>query len=477
MSQQYSIKLQKFDLIVIGAGSGLEVANAAYQHGLRVAVAEKDRMGGTCLNNGCIPSKLLIHSADIAETIKRADLFGIKVDGYAIEFEKIVQRVNSITDSDSDGIRNAFEGIDNPKLFPKECKFVGPKTITIVGDDSQDIITAEKILIASGARPRIPNIKGLEGTGYLTSEEALRLKKQPHTLTIIGGGYIACELAHFFGALGTKINIIQRKNVLIPNEDEEVSQKFTEVFSKKYNVYVDYETEYVSRENEPNSGSKFHVIAKKDTSGNSIELVSDQLLIAAGRIPNSDTLDLAKTGVRVGEKGYIKTDKYLETDVNGIFALGDIIGRYLFKHNANHEARYVANNILHPDKKVPVNYAAMPHAIFSSPQVAGVGFTEHELKKEGLEYQKSVYSYINTAMGHALEDRDGFVKFLADKTNGKILGCHIIGSEASILIHEVLVAMRADDNGGNIENITKTVHIHPALSEVVARAAADIRRK
>ena len=469
--------MQKFDLIVIGAGSGLVVANAAYQHGLRVAVVEKDRMGGTCLNNGCIPSKLLIHSADIAETIKRADLFGIKVEGYAIEFEKIVQRVNSITDSDSDGIRNALEGVDNPKLFTKDCKFIGPKTITIVGDDSQDIITAEKILIASGARPRIPNIKGLEGTGYLTSEEALRLKKQPHTLTIIGGGYIACELAHFFGALGTKINIIQRKNVLIPNEDEEVSQKFTEIFSKKYNVYLDYETEYVSKENEPNSGSKFHVIAKKDTSGNSIELVSDQLLIAAGRIPNSDTLDLEKTGVRVGEKGYIKTDKYLETDTNGIFALGDIIGRYLFKHNANHEARYVANNILHPDKKVPVNYAAMPHAIFSSPQVAGVGFTEHELKKEGLEYQKSVYSYINTAMGHALEDRDGFVKFLVDKTKRKILGCHIIGSEASILIHEVLVAMRADDNGGTIDNITKTVHIHPALSEVVARAAAGIHRK
>ncbi|MGC1931136.1 MAG: FAD-dependent oxidoreductase, partial [Candidatus Nitrosopolaris sp.] len=297
--------MQKFDLIVIGTGSGLDVANAAYQHGLRVAVVEKDRMGGTCLNNGCIPSKLLIHSADVAETIKRAELFGIKVDGYSIEFEKIVQRVNSITDSDSDGIRNAFEGVDNPKLFPKGCKFIGPKTITII-EDGQSIITAEKILIAAGARPRIPNIKGLEGTGYLTSDEALRLKKQPHTLTIIGGGYIACELAHFFGALGTKINIIQRKKVLIPNEDEEVSQRFTEIFSKKYNVYVGYETEYVSRENDNNS-SKFHVVAKEDASGKSLELMSDQLLIAAGRIPNSDTLDLEKTGVRVGEKGYIKT--------------------------------------------------------------------------------------------------------------------------------------------------------------------------
>lgn len=471
MSQLYSIKLQEFDLIVIGTGSGLDVANAAYQHGLRVAIIEKDRMGGTCLNNGCIPSKLLIHSADVAETIKRANLFGIKVDGYAIEFEKIVQRVNSITDSDSDRIRNAFDGVDNPKLIPKECKFIGPKTITIVGEDSNNIITAEKILIAAGSRPRIPNIKGLEGTGYLTSDEALRLKKQPHTLTIIGGGYIACELAHFFGALGTKINIIQRKKFLIPNEDEEVSQKFTEIFSKKYSVYLSYETEYVSREN-----NKFHVVAKEDTSGKSLGIVSDQLLIAAGRIPNSDTLDLEKTGVRVNEKGYIKTDRFLETDVNGIFALGDIIGRYLFKHNANHEAQYAFNNILHPSKKIPVNYAAMPHAIFSSPQVAGVGFTEQELKKEGIEYQKSVYSYINTAMGLALEDRDGFVKFLVDKMNGKILGCHIIGSEASILIHEVLVTMRADDNGGTLDNIIKTVHIHPALSEVVARAAANIRR-
>jgi mycothione reductase len=381
MSQLYSIKLQEFDLIVIGTGSGLDVANAAYQHGLRVAIIEKDRMGGTCLNNGCIPSKLLIHSADVAETIKRANLFGIEVHGYDIEFEKIVGRVNSITDSESDEIKRAFEGIDNPKLFPKGCKFIGPKTIRI-SEDSDSILTAEKILIAAGSRPRIPNIKGLEGTGYLTSDEALRLRKQPHTLTIIGGGYIACELAHFFGALGTKINIIQHKHLLIPDEDEEVSQKFTEVFSKKYDVCIGYETEYVSRQD--NDNNKFHVIAKESVSGKPLELVSDQLLIAAGRIPNSDTLDLEKIGVRVREKGYIKTDRFLETNVSGIFALGDIIGRYLFKHNANHEAQYAFNNILHPDKKIPVNYAAMPHAVFSSPQVAGVGLTEQELKKEGI---------------------------------------------------------------------------------------------
>jgi dihydrolipoamide dehydrogenase len=471
-----SQELQKFDLVVIGSGSGLDVANAAFQHGLRVAVVEKDRLGGTCLNRGCIPSKLLIHSADIVETIKQAELFGIRVDGYSIQFEKIVGRVNRKIDSDSDEIRDAFEGVENPKLFLGECKFVGPKTIGILHSGTQSTIGAEKILIATGSRPRIPDINGLSGTGYITSDEALRIKTQPHILTIIGGGYIASELAHFFGALGTKINIIQHKDVLIPDEDEEVSQKFTEIFSRKYNVYLGYETQCVSRQNDGNSGTKFHVLAEQDSSGQSIELVSDQLLIAAGRVPNSDLLDLEKTNVKTNKRGYIKADRYLETNVDGIFALGDIVGRYLFKHNANHEAQYAFNNILHPEQKIPVDYTAMPHAIFSSPQVASVGFKEQELKREGnIEYKKSVYHYINTAMGQALEDKEGFVKFLVNSKTRKILGCHIIGSQASILIHEVLVAMKAADSyDGTIDNITRTVHIHPALSEVVAKAAYDI---
>jgi dihydrolipoamide dehydrogenase len=234
-------------------------------------------------------------------------------------------------------------------------------------------------------------------------------------------------------------------------------------------VYLGYDTNFVSK----NPDSKFHVVAKK-SSGKSLELISDLLLVAVGRIPNSDILDLEKTGVKVNKKGYIITDRYLETNVKGIFALGDAIGRYLFKHSANHEAQYAFNNIVYPTEKVPISYNAMPHAIFCSPQVAGVGFTEQELKenKKGSEYQKSVYPYIKTAMGEAIEDRDGFVKFLVNKENNKILGCHIIGSDASTLIHEVLVAIKAGD--GRIDSIAKTIHIHPALSEVVARAAYNI---
>jgi mycothione reductase len=469
--------MQKFDLIVIGGGSGLDVATSAAQHGLTVAVVERERMGGTCLNRGCIPSKFLIHSSDVIETIKQAAKFGIVISGYAVEFQKIVQRVNDFTDHESEEIRSAFEGIKNPKLFSKECKFIGPKTIKLIDnpnhdDSEQNIIAGEKILIAAGTRPKIPSIAGLEETDYITSDEALRLKHQPATLTIIGGGYVACEMAHFFGALGTKINIIQIDDVLLPNEDEDISQNFTRVFSKKYNVFLGYETEYVSKINEDGS-MKFFVQSKKKSE--SLELVSDQLLIAAGRIPNSDTLNLDKTSVEVDVRGNIKTNMYLETNINGIFALGDIVGRYLFKHSANHEAKYAYNNIIHHNNKIPVDYTAIPHAIFTSPQIPGVGFTEQKLKNQNqIQYVKSIYPYINTAMGKAIDDQDGFVKFLVDKESRKILGCHIIGDQASILIHEVLVAMMSDDkHSGTIDNIVRTIHIHPALSEVVLRAAAE----
>ena len=452
--------MKTFDLIVIGSGSGLDVANAAAQSGLKVAIVEKSRMGGTCLNRGCIPSKLLIHSADVAETIKTAGIFGINVTSYTVDFEKIVRRSNSIIDSESDGIMNAFSGVDNPRLFHGECRFVGSKTIQV----NDEAIKAEKILIASGSRPKIPKIKGLDGTGFLTSDEALRLTKQPKVLTIIGGGYIGAELAHFYGALGTKINIIQRRNAVLPAEDEEIASKFSEVFKRKYKLYLGYEPESVKKK-----GQTFAVRASNST-GENIEIESDQLLVSVGRTPNSDTLNLGATGVEIDDRGYVKVDEYLETTAKGIFALGDAVGRYLFKHSANHEAQYAYNNIIQDNKMIPVDYTGMPHAIFSSPQIAGVGYTEQALKREKIPYEKSVYQYIKTAMGEAIEDKDGFVKFLASN-DGKILGCHIIGSHASVLIHEVLVAIRL---GAGVRDIARAVHIHPALSEVVSRAASSI---
>lgn len=461
---QESDDIREFDLIVIGSGAGLEVASAAAQSGLKVAIVEKSSMGGTCLNTGCIPSKLLLHSADVVETIKSANLFGINVEKFSIDFQKIVERVTSIVDSHSNDIRKSLDNSENPKLFSSQCKFVDDKVL-LVGEEK---ISSSAILIAAGTRPRIPNIKGLNTTNYVTSDEALRLREQPKVLTIIGGGYIAAELGHFFGSLGTKINIIHHGGYLLPKEDEEISKKFTEVFSKKYNLYLDCTPDLVTKKN-----GKFVVSLKGSGANNYQEIESDQLLIAAGRVPNSDSLDLPKTGVDVNDNGYIKVDGTLTTNVGGIFALGDIIGRHQFRHSANLESQYAFYNIVNSKKKIKVDYSAMPHAIFSSPQVAGVGYKEQELKASGkMDYHKSIYRYIDTAMGKALEDTEGFVKFLVSKKDRKILGCHIIGSQASILIHEVLVAIKSGD--GTIDNISKTVHVHPALSEVVSRAAITI---
>ena len=456
--------MQKFDLIVIGSGSGLDVAKAIAHHGPTVAIVERSKMGGTCLNTGCIPSKLLLHSADVAETIKRAHLFGINTNGFSVDFRRIVERVNTIIDNDSEKIKNALEGLDNPKLISKECKFIGVKTLSCEGNNEE--LTAEKILIAAGSRPKIPDIEGLNNTSYLTSDEALRLTKQPNVLTIIGGGYIACELAHFFGSLGTEIHIVQNKDRLIPSEDQDVSKKITELYFKKYNLHLDCTAQSVSRK-----GSTYN-IKTRNVSGDVVEIVSDQLLIAAGRTPNSDTLDLEKTGVLTNDEGYITTDDYLETNVRGIFALGDVIGRYPFKHSANLEAQYAYHNILNQDEKIAVDYTAMPHAIFCSPQVAGVGYTEQELSRMKVEYKKSYHEYIHTAMGKAILDEAGFVKFMINAKSKEILGCHMLGTEASILIHEVIPIMR--NGNGTIGKIVNSIHVHPALSEVVAKAAFEL---
>ena len=479
--------MKEFDLIVIGGGSGLDIANAAAQQGLKVAIIEKGRLGGTCLNRGCIPSKLLIHSADIIETIKNADVFGINVNGLSIDFQKIMNRVNEITDTESDEIKKGLMQSDNPKLFAKECRFIGEKKIALPAEDKKDneeSHTAEKIVVAAGAKPKIPKINGLAESGFITSDEALRLQKQPRVLTFIGGGYIACELAHFFGSLGTKINIIQKNNLLIPHEDKEIAEKLTEIFSKKFNVYLGCNPQSVFKikingdgNDSPNdtitngNNETFRVMATTPN-GDTIKIDSDQLIVSIGREPNTRSLDLEKTGVTVNGKGFVKVDEYLETTKKGVFAIGDVVGKYQFKHSANLEAQYAYNNLMDNNKKMAVDYTAMPRAIFSSPQVAAVGFTEQELIENGADYLKSSYPYIKTGMGQAIEDKDGFVKFLVNKKDRKILGCHILGTDASVLIHEVLVIMRSGDNV--IDNILYTVHIHPSLSEVIARGAGTI---
>jgi len=448
--------MQQFDLMVIGSGSGLEVSAEGAALGLSVAIVEEGPFGGTCLNRGCIPSKMLIHCADVMETINRAHLFGIKATVQGVDWQAIIARAVDEVDADARSIEEGNRQADNIKVFKGRGRFVENKTLEVNGEQ----ISAETVLIAAGTRPSVPDIPGLDGVPYITSDEALRLPEQPRRLAILGGGYIAAEMAHFFGALGTEVTLIHRGPQLLRAEDDDVARRFTEVYQRKVNMLLNTQ---ISR---AESRGK-EIVLQVSSDGSTAEVVADGLLVATGRVPNTDLLNVGATGVETDGLGFVKTDEFLETSAPGVWALGDIVGKYLLKHSANLEAAYAANNIFNPENKVAVDYRAMPHAIFASPQVAGVGLTEKEASEHGIDYAVASYDYSNTAYGSSIEDRDGFVKVLAEAATGEILGAHIIGTDASILIQEVVNAMRM---GLNTRSITQSIYVHPALPEVVQRA-------
>ncbi len=452
---------KRFDIIVIGAGSGLIISSYAAERGLKVAIVEQSAFGGTCLNRGCVPSKMLIRSADVMDKIKRAQLLGINAKVLGIDWQGIIKRATGTVDREAREIEQANRSARNIRVYKGTARFIGKKKLKV----GRDIITADKIFICAGTRPSIPPIPGLDKVKYLTSDEALRLKKQPKSLIIIGGGYIAAELAHFFGSLGTKVTIIQRSGWLLTAEDSEIAQAFTRVFARKHKVILNATTEKVFRQGKN--------IAVEYSIGRQKQIVAgEQLLVATGRIPNTDILEVEKTGVITRKSGFINTNAFMETNVPGIWAIGDIAGVYLFKHSANLEASYAVGNALNPKNKHPVPYDAMPHAVFSSPQIAGVGMTEDELRQKKISYVVGRYRYYDTAYGKSIEDRDGFVKVLADPKTREILGCHILGSDASILIQEVVVAMKGKLG---VNGILSAVHVHPALPEVVQRAFSSIK--
>lgn len=449
---------KRYDLIVIGAGSGLDVADAAMRnYGWRAALVENGPLGGTCLNRGCIPSKIIIHAADVVETIQNAHKFGVRAKLEGIDFERVTRRASDFVDADSREIEEAIKKEGKIDLYKTDAEFIGERTLKVGGDT----ISGERVLIAAGARPSVPPIEGLDRVNYLTSTEALRVTRQPKSMIILGGGYIAAELGNFYGTLGTKVTIIQRGPLLINREDGDVARAFTELFSKKFSVLLNSYAKKAEKK-----GSTYYVtVAAKNGGTQTVE--GDALFVAVGIKPNSDSLALNKTGVEVNERGHIKVNEYMETSAKNVWALGDIVGRAPFKHGANWEAKYVYWNI-RGEKKFAVDYSAMPRAIFTSPQIASVGLTEEQSKEKGIEYEVRRHEYRQTGMGKALEEKDGFVKFIVDANQKKILGCHILGPDASVLIHEVVVAMKAA--GGYISAIKNSIHIHPALNEVVQRA-------
>jgi dihydrolipoamide dehydrogenase len=333
-----------------------------------------------------------------------------------------------------------------------------------VGDES---ISADMIFIVSGVRVAIPRVKGLDEIDYLTSDTVLQLDSPPKSLIIMGGGYIGVEYAHFFSGMGVKTTLIQRPARLLRKEEPEISELLKLEMQKRIDIFTEWEVTEVKQ-----GESAKTVVARNVTDGTQREFSAEALMVATGRVPNSDMLKPERTGVKLDERGYIKVNEYLETSKKKIWAFGDALGKHMFKHVANYEAGIAWHNATH-DHKAKVDYSAAPHAVFCEPQVASVGLGEAEAKRLGYKILVGVEQYKETAMGAAMGYPAGFVKVIVEQGTSRILGGHIIGPQASALIQEIINAMSTADR--SYAPILHAMHIHPALPEVVQRAFGNLR--
>ena len=455
--------VETFDVIVVGSGSGMLVASAAVDQGSRVALIEHGKMGGTCINVGCVPSKMLIYPTDVISTIQVAGKLGVNAKVESVDLNNIVSRMHAVVEEDSGHQALAVEATPTLVWLKETAEFISDYTMKV----GQRTITAPKIFIVSGARHGLPPIKGIDKIGYLTSDTVLELQKPPKSLLIVGGGYIGMEYGHFFSGIGTKTTLLQRPNRLLPDEEPEISELLLKEMQPRMEIYTGFEVLEARQEGELKT-----LVARNGKDGSQREFSADAVLIATGRVSNADILKPEKTGVQVDEHNFIKVNEYLETSKKNIWAFGDAIGKQMFKHVANYEAGIVWHNSSH-DHKVPMDFSAAPHAVFTHPQVASVGLKEEEAKQH---YHKVVVGkalYRDTAMGAAMGFPEGFVKVIVDSETGKILGGHIIGPEASILIQEIVNAMVSET--GSFASIAQSMHIHPAMTEVVQNAFGNLR--
>jgi len=454
--------MQEYDVIVIGSGAGMNVVANALQHGMRVALVEHGPMGGTCLNNGCIPTKILVYTADVIRAMDDAAEIGVHGRVERVDFSLIMQRARSFVDEGREEMERAVAGADNFQWYRETGEFTGEHTL-IVGDET---ITAPKIVIASGARPLVPPIEGLREAGYLDNISVLDLARLPKSLVIVGGGYIACEYGHFFSALGTEVTILGRNPRLLKEEEPEISEIVQRHLSKHVRIHTNHEVLSVRKQR------RGKVLTARDRGdGSTHQFATEEILLAAGRRSNADLLKPEKAGVETDEGRWIRVDEYLQTTKPGIWALGDATGKYMFRHTANYESNIVWKNAF-TDERQKVDYHAVPHAIFGHPQAAGVGLTEAEAAAAGYNLLIGTACYTDVTKGYAMAEEDSLVKVVVDGDSGKVLGCHIVGSEAAILVQQIVYLM----NAGNQDYMPLVYSqvIHPALSEVIINAFANM---
>jgi mycothione reductase len=462
--------MKEYDLICIGSGSALTVVDGFLDRNpsARAAVIDDGPLGGICLTRGCIPSKLLLYPAEVVRAIEGAAAFGVDATVQRVRFDAVMDRMRRIVAEEVASMRQAISSSAQMDYYAKTASFVAPYTLR-VGDET---IHAPKLVLGLGSKPSTPTVPGLADVGYLTSDSLLDLTERPGRLAIIGGGYIACEYGHFFSAMGSEVTILGRNPRLLPTEDPEVSEVAQEGLARKMRVLANHEVLGAQRGAD---GGKT-LSARDRSSGSTITVEVDEVLVATGRSPTTDVLNAPQGGIALDERGWVVVDEFLATRQPNVWALGDATGKFPFKHKANYDARAVYRTAV-LGQPTRVDYRAVPHAVFTDPEVASVGLTEPEalarLGPGGLLVGRELYG--NTAKGQAmgLTGTRDFVKVLAEAGTRRLVGAHIVGPRASDLLQELVTLLYTPAR--TVDPITEGMHIHPALSEVVERAVFALR--
>lgn len=454
--------METYDLAIIGTGSGNTILDERYA-GKRVAICEQDTFGGTCLNVGCIPTKMFVYAAEVARTVRDAARYGVDARVDRVRWDDIVSRVFGRIDPIAAGGEHYRRSLPNVDVYSAHTRFgsVASDGRYLLHTHGGDEFTAGQVVIAAGARPTIPAAIRDSGVNYYTSDTVMRIAGLPEHLVIVGGGFVAAEFAHIFSALGVRITIVIRGGTLLRHCDDTVAQRFTRIAAAKWELRAHRNV----------------VGARNDGPGVTLDLDdgsvvhADVLLVAAGRAPNGDLLDAELAGIDV-DGGRVVVDPYQRTSAPGVFALGDVSSPFELKHVANHEARVVQHNLLcdwdDTDSMQVTDHRYVPFAVFTDPQIATVGLTENQAVAQGFDVSVKIQEYGDVAYGWAMEDTTGLVKLVAERGTGRLLGAHLMGYQASSIIQPLIQAMSFGLTA--TEMARGQYWIHPALPEVVENA-------
>ncbi|HEY5274414.1 MAG TPA: mycothione reductase [Acidimicrobiales bacterium] len=442
--------MEQFDLAVIGAGSGGVVIPDDFDR-RRVALIEAGSFGGTCLNRGCIPTKMFVYTADLAMQARRASEFGLRAPLEGVDWPAIRDRIIARVEETEAAERQEWAESD-VTVFEEYVRFAGPHEL-VIKDGTR--IEAAQIVIATGGHPAIPPVVAESGVAFHTSDTVMRLDALPASMVILGGGYVAVELAHVFSSLGVEIHVVEMAATLVANLDADIARRFTALVSARWDVHLDATvTDVVAH------GAGVEVVLDDGE-----RVMGELLLVATGREPNTDDLQLDLAGVALSENGHIVVDEFGRA-APGVWALGDCSSPFELKHVANAEARTIAYNLAHADDLRPLPHEWVPSAVFSDPQIASVGARLQDLEER--PFVSVTQQYGDVAYGWALQDHRGVCKLYADPETGTLLGAHILGHQASLLIAPLV---QAAAHGQRVADIARgQFWIHPALSEVVENA-------